>query len=159
MDKTAHCFQHLVDVKKLLGDRFPWYDPARPERPGLFVAGSFATPSWKYEVIKVCVYSFDDNDKGTQEVMDFHMPKGRGDVDLFMAGNGDSADLAAEGLVNRLLNSTELNPFVRMYDSNACATCQCHTRSFRMSEAGECPKCSRAAPALLEVALSSERLR
>ena len=128
--EPSKCFQHLVDLKTLLGPKFPWYDPAKPSRPGFFVAGSFATPCWEYLVKETSVWSIDDNGKGFEHTFDFHVPKGRGDVDLFIAGSGDVVDMAAESLVHGVMTPSEKNPFIRRHPIVVCEidNCQAHFR-------------------------------
>jgi hypothetical protein len=127
---SAKCFQHLADLKTLLGPKFPWYDPAKPGRPGFFVAGSYATPCWDYFVKQANVWTVDENGKGVEHTIDFHVPRGRGDVDLFIAGSGDAVDLAAEALVHSVMAPTEKNPFMRGHAIDVCefGNCQAHYR-------------------------------
>jgi hypothetical protein len=129
--ESAKCFQHLADLKTLLGPKFPWYDPAKPGRPGFFVAGSFATPCWDYKITKTSVWSMDENGKGVELTFDFHVPKGRGDVDLFIAGSGDAVDMAAEALVYNVMIPSEKNPFMRAFPVHVCTVgnCQTHFRN------------------------------
>jgi hypothetical protein len=128
--EPAKCFQHLADLKTLLGPKFPWYDPAKPGRPGFFVAGSFATPCWDYYVRSTSVWTMDENCKGVEHTFDFHVPRGRGDVDLFIAGSGDAVDLAAEALVHSVMVPSEKNPFMRGHAVDVCefGNCQTHYR-------------------------------
>lgn len=128
--EPAKCFQHLADLKTLLGPKFPWYDPAKPGRPGFFVAGSFATPCWDYYVKSTSVWTMDENGKGVEHTFDFHVPRGRGDVDLFIAGSGDAVDLAAEALVHGVMVPSEKNPFMRGHTVDVCefGNCQTHYR-------------------------------
>lgn len=130
IQEPAQCFQHLADLKTLLGPKFPWYDPAKPGRPGFFVAGSFATPCWDFFVKKTSFWTMDENGKGVENVIDFHVPRGRGDVDLFIAGSGDAVDLAAEALVHSVMVPTERNPFMRSVAIDVCevGNCQTHYR-------------------------------
>ena len=130
VQEPSKCFQHLADLKTLLGPKFPWYDPAKPGRPGFFVAGSFATPCWDFFVKKTSVWTLDENGKGVEHTIDFHVPRGRGDVDLFIAGSGDAVDLAAEALVHSVMVPTERNPFMRGHVVDVCGigNCQAHFR-------------------------------
>lgn len=137
--EPAKCFQHLADLKTLLGPKFPWYDPAKPGRPGFFVAGSFATPCWDYHVKKTSVWTMDDNGKGVEHTFDFHVPVGRGDVDLFIAGSGDAVDLAAEALVHGVMAPNEKNPFMRGVIIDVCEVGNCQTHYRRTIQGDRIP--------------------
>ena len=138
---SATKLDHLRDVKRVM-PFLPWWDPKRPERPGVVVAGSFATPAREGEYVghTVTTYAFDDNGKGVELSQAINMPK-RGDIDLFMVGR--DADLA-ELFIRRALSNDESNPFAPLQPINVCSKCQRHSRLTRWNHGAL--KCERCVP-------------
>jgi len=135
------CFKHLQDLRALCTALdLPWWDQAHPDRAGVFVAGSFATPCYEgFDKHSVSTHRFDKDGLAvvTEHVM--HMPRGRSDIDLFMAGADERSAL---GVISSFMWSWEAHPLSALDAIKECVKCQAHTRASTLCQHKQCPQCS-----------------